>query len=905
MTDPSSPETAGPQPGSDRKIDTGGGAYIEGNVNTGGGDIIIQAAEKPKPAKPFMVEPLPENFVARPEEFEKIISALLDRSQPNAVGAQPTVVAQPRAVVAQPTVGITAALRGAGGYGKTVLARAVCHDPRVRAAFPDGVLWVTLGENPSEQDLIARLAYLVARLTGDREQPPDLLSAGLRLRDELSQRQALLVVDDVWNGAHLRPFLQGGPRCGCLVTTRNDDTLPGGTHKINVDAMRAQEALGLISAGLDLGQPPSHAEHQRAELRRLAARLGEWPLLLSLANGHLLSLVETPYPLDKALAIANADYDRQGLNAFNALDRDARSQAAGQAIQVSVDHLDARHRARFFELAVFPEDVEIPLAALEALWGFTGKLAAPEIEALCRLLARRSLVQKFDPENNTVRLHDVMRKYLLEQQPGKLDGLHEALLEGYGQRCPGGWHTGPRDGYYFRWLAYHLAQAGQADVLAALLLDFNWLDAHLRNGGVNELLGDYEYRGTAPQEAQPHLALAQGALLMSSHVLAQDPDQLAAQLLGRLLELPGTEGLALLEQAQRWRGHAWLRPTHPCFNAPGSGELRTLSGHSYGVTAVAISPDGRLALSGSWDNTLKVWDLASGKALRTLSGHSNYVTAVAISPDGRLALSGSWDKTLKVWDLESGKELRTLSGHANDVTAVAISPDGRLALSGSWSHTLKVWDLDSGKALRTLSGHARSVHAVAISPDGRLALSGSEDNTLKVWDLASGKALRTLSGHARSVHAVAISPDGRLALSGSDDTTLKIWDLASGEELHTLSGHAYGVNVVAISPDGRLALSGSDDTTLKIWDLASGEELHTLSAHADSVNAVAISPSGLIALSGSGDKTLKVWDLDSGKCRTSFCCNGVVYCCAFHPDGQRLVAGDAGGTLYFLHFEGL
>ena len=319
---------------------------------------------------------------------------------------------------------------------------------------------------------------------------------------------------------------------------------------------------------------------------------------------------------------------------------------------------------------------------------------------------------------------------------------------------------------------------------------------------------------------------------------------------------------------------------------------------------MALTPDGRLAVSASCDRTLKVWDVASGRELRTLAGHTGEVSAVALTPDGRLAVSASWDDTLKVWDVASGRELRTLAGHTDWVSAVALTPDwpaGRLRLEGphaqglgrgeragaahpgrpyqlgrtpwrsrrmagwpsppSGDDTLKVWDVASGRELRTLAGHTREVNAVALTPDGRLAVSASWDDTLKVWDVASGRELRTLAGHSSGVTAVALTPDGRLAVSASGDQTLKVWDVASGRELRTLSGHSGLVDAVALTPDGRLAVSASGDHTLKVWDIsaalnagsASGRELRTLAGHTGQVNAVALDagwPAGRLRLGG-------------------------------------------------------
>jgi WD40 repeat protein/serine/threonine protein kinase len=253
----------------------------------------------------------------------------------------------------------------------------------------------------------------------------------------------------------------------------------------------------------------------------------------------------------------------------------------------------------------------------------------------------------------------------------------------------------------------------------------------------------------------------------------------------------------------------------------GSWHLRTFDGHTEWVKSVALSVDGRWALSGSSDNALRLWDLASGQCLRTFVGHTEPVISVAISPNGRWGLSGSSDYTLRLWDLASGQCLRTFEGHLDKVASVAISPDGHWALSGSQDNdnTLRLWELASGQCLRTFAGHTSWVNSVAISPDGRWGLSGSLDNTLRLWELASGQCLRTFEGHSEPVNSVAISPDGRWGLSGSKDKTLRLWDLASGQCLRTFAGHTSWVPSVAISPDGRWALSGSNDKTLRLWEL--------------------------------------------------------------------------------------
>jgi hypothetical protein len=169
---------------------------------------------------PFMVEDLPEGFIERPGEFDQLLKLLIDdhREEP---------------------VAITAALRGAGGYGKTTLAKALCHDEHIQEAFDDGILWVTLGETPG--DLTGRIEDLIVTLGDERPGFTALDAAVNRLKELLADRDILIVIDDVWDRAHLNPFIQGGPRCARLISTRNFDTLPAGAARVRVDAMQQDE----------------------------------------------------------------------------------------------------------------------------------------------------------------------------------------------------------------------------------------------------------------------------------------------------------------------------------------------------------------------------------------------------------------------------------------------------------------------------------------------------------------------------------------------------------------------------------------------------------------------------------------------------------------------------------------
>ena len=242
-------------------------------------------------------------------------------------------------------------------------------------------------------------------------------------------------------------------------------------------------------------------------------------------------------------------------------------------------------------------------------------------------------------------------------------------------------------------------------------------------------------------------------------------------------------------------------------------------GHTGAIRSVAFSPDGLRALSGSDDNTVRLWEVATGRAERVLEGHSGSVYSVAFSPDGSLALSGSEDHTVRLWVVATGRPVRVLEGHSDNVWSVAFSPDGSLALSGSVDNTLRLWEVATGSVVGVLEGHSARVWSVAFSPDGNLALSGSADNTVRLWEVATGRPVRVLEGHSARVLSVAFSPDGSLALSGSEDKTVRLWEVATGRPVRVLEGHSASVRSVAFSPDGRQAFSAAINGVMRVWNL--------------------------------------------------------------------------------------
>jgi WD40 repeat protein len=202
-------------------------------------------------------------------------------------------------------------------------------------------------------------------------------------------------------------------------------------------------------------------------------------------------------------------------------------------------------------------------------------------------------------------------------------------------------------------------------------------------------------------------------------------------------------------------------------------EIDKMTGQDDQAVSVVFGPQGK-AISGGGNGTMYFWDLNTGRKAGVFTGHTGQARSVAYSDKARLAVTCSWDRSIRLWDLKTGKEVRTLTGHTDVVPSVCFSPDGKQLLSSSFDGTLRIWDVETGKELRRFT--SASLHCAAFSPDRKRIVSGGYlDKTVRVWDAETGKELRMYEGHSASVSAVAFFPDGKRIVSTSYDGTARIW----------------------------------------------------------------------------------------------------------------------------------
>jgi DNA-binding beta-propeller fold protein YncE/predicted Ser/Thr protein kinase len=333
---------------------------------------------------------------------------------------------------------------------------------------------------------------------------------------------------------------------------------------------------------------------------------------------------------------------------------------------------------------------------------------------------------------------------------------------------------------------------------------------------------------------------------------------------------PGDEGMEPAAAASTETATAEASEPAPAGTQDGQPQrqrlhiVRSLDGTADWVNAVAFSPDGQYALSGAEDNTVKLWEVVTGRQIQTFTGLDSQPISVALSPDGNHLVSESSNGHVRLWNVESGQAVRTFERRSEAVLASTFSPDGKYVLSGcGQAGTLRMWETETGTVVRTFDNNPEAIFSLAFSPDGKYVLTGSgQSGTLKLWDVASGSVVRTFDEgdwDSTYVFSVSFSPDGRYALSGSDDMTARLWDVESGDLLRTFDGHSGLVIAVSFSPDGQYVLSGSSDMKVQLWKVDTGSLGYVFEGDADGVNAIAFSPDGRYVLSGSKDNDVKLW----------------------------------------------
>jgi len=286
---------------------------------------------------------------------------------------------------------------------------------------------------------------------------------------------------------------------------------------------------------------------------------------------------------------------------------------------------------------------------------------------------------------------------------------------------------------------------------------------------------------------------------------------------------------------------------------------RTLNAHSFTVYSVDVSPDCKMAVTGSWDNSLKIWNIENGELIKSYYGHSQPVFSVKFSPDGKKLISCAKDNTVKLWDVEKATVDKTLLGHSSWVYSACFSPDGKWVASGGADLKIIIWDVESGKKITTLNGHTKDVRKLVFSKNGNLLASAADDNTIKIWDTKTWTERNTLKGHTNEVWSVDFSPNNLYLVSGSRDNTIRKWEMSTGKEIFQRTEPTGWVNSVQFSPDGNVILSSSHEQ-FSLWNATNGEYIKEFRENAGAIYEARFSADSKYVIS-TYKQAAMVWDV--------------------------------------------
>jgi cytochrome c len=283
----------------------------------------------------------------------------------------------------------------------------------------------------------------------------------------------------------------------------------------------------------------------------------------------------------------------------------------------------------------------------------------------------------------------------------------------------------------------------------------------------------------------------------------------------------------------------------------------------------------------------------SGGGYASLEGHGGPVKGVAVSADGRYALTASFDYSVGLWDLRSNTLVRWLEGHEAAANAVAFLPDGRHAVSAGDDFDLILWELATGRAVRRLEGHRGKLIAVTVSPDGRLAASSGWDGVVGLWPLDREGGPRWLKGHRANVNDAKFTADGRTLYTASYDGTIRRWDVASGAMERIVVEHGFGVNHLVLNEDKGWLAYGAVDGAVRAVDLGTGAELADLTTEHRPILALAASPDGRHLAVGDGEGYITIVDTDDWTITRDFraAVRGPIWALHYDASGGRLLTG--------------
>ncbi|KAK6487937.1 apoptotic protease-activating factor 1-like isoform X1 [Huso huso] len=760
------------------------------------------------------------------------------------------------------------AVFGMAGFGKSVLtAEAVRDEQLIKACFPGGVHWLSVGQL-DKAGLLVKMQSLCYHLDQDSQSsqrsPVTIEEARDRLRFLMVRKypRSLLILDDIWDSGVLKAF---DIQCRVLFSTRDrgvTDSVSGKKYEVSVDhGLEDDKALEVLALFVN-----KKVSALPVQARSIVQECKGSPLVVSLIGALLREFPDRwQYYLKQ---LQNKQFKR--IRKSSSYDYDALD----QAMSVSIDVLHEDRKEYYKDLSVLEKDVKVPAKVLSILWD----LEPEEAEDILQEFVNKSLLfRDCNKRPYQYYLHDLQLDFLTEQNRYRLKDLHSKMVRLYQNHYKKGHPTVADEEcmYWFRYLAYHMAHGNLREELYSLMFSLDWVKAKAQMMGPASLINDYVvYKDILDEENSTVRDNFQEFLSLNGHHLSQKPFPDVVQM--GLCQPDSSEVYrqARLKAEQETKKGAfyleWINKS----------SLESLSRlivrpHKGAVYYACFSHNWQQIASCGSDKTLQVFKSQTGEKLLEVQAHDDDVLCCAFSPDDKLIATCSADKKIKVWNSQNGNLLRTYDEHSEQVNHCQFTNTSRKILLATCSNDnfIKLWNTNRPGSQNTMFGHCGPVNHCCFSPDDQYLASCSSDGTLKLWEVHTANEWKSidildffpsLTDEPKELEEVvrcsAWSSDGTRIMAAAKNMVF-VFDIESATLLSEIkTGRHSTIQSCDFCPSSQLVAIALSHYTVELWDLESNKKVADCSGHLSWVHCVRFSPDGSVLLSSSDDQTVRLWE---------------------------------------------
>lgn len=793
------------------------------------------------------------------------------------------------------------ALVGAGGNGKTVVAKAVCMDEDINVVYSGGIIPVVIGNDVSfssksfyESHILGIVKDVIFSIKGYKPKFSSLESALNNLAMILdSVDNVLLFIDDVWRESDLRFFLRVSGKCSKIITTRNRGCIEGDIEKYDVGGFDEDDSFNLLSYDL----PGATGYEEQKALKYLSKKLCGWAQLIAMANRWVLKKCEKGNDTKDAVMAFGKLLDEKGYVYFDPRIESDRDRALVACIDASIEVLSENEKKRFFEMSIFPENQEIPFDIIFMLWKKTGNMDEDESAELCEYLYDSSLLESFSVQKKAVKIHNNFLRYLKnkcsDEKRAEINGeFIDAILEKY----PSGYSSvSVDDRYVWRNMVWHLGECRRYGAINNILTEYTWIKGKITSTNCVELYASYFLWDT--NELIERIGQAIGLSLVS---IAENIESLPDQLWGRLGYYKDNDEFLNDLKKDFYKSHLYF--LYPSLTPPGLQKMK-LIGYKEDESVVSVNclDDDEFVVGCSDFDKEIIWKTDTGELIDAFDLRDSSEQSIYYSNDYVFCAIYNGDSLIRVISTQDRKIVADISISSNEVNTCYFSKDRKRLLVIADDDEILIYNILDDRILGKYKASSRVLDAsfssdgnsylvllengvliyfrdhkfnvrrqigpfddkiykfLFLSDDARV-LGVFESNTLFVWDINSSDEYTLLeSCELAYINDLAFSKKLSKVIAADINGKICIWSLKNFLLIKCYEDHEYAVKKIKVSSSDNMLLTASLDNTARLYNLKDDNVFQVYKGHEGGINDACFTGDQKYVITGSSDSTVRMW----------------------------------------------